>query len=52
MMDGAPIHSKRKRHEIELMRPNEEACKRFWWKEDGTIWHWPRDDHGYFRYSR
>ena len=52
MMDGTPIMPKRKRAEIDLMRPNAEACKRFWWKEDGTIWHWPREDHGYFRYAR
>ncbi|XP_063694388.1 uncharacterized protein LOC134826057 [Bolinopsis microptera] len=52
MMDGAPIMPKRKRAEIRLMRPNKEACQRFWWKEDDTIWHWPRDDAGYFRYGR
>lgn len=30
-----------KKRQIELMMPNEEAGKRFWWKEDGTFWHMP-----------
>jgi len=34
------VHNHKKR-QIELMMPSEEAGRRFWWKEDNTIWHWP-----------
>jgi len=54
MMDGAPLMPKNKAAEIRLLKPNKAAGLRFWWKEDGTIWHWTGkgEQHLYFNYKK